>query len=117
MANRFVTVSADQNGNLQAFPDPLHVRYGDQVIWTNGMSGGYGMTGGYKVTEFSPVQPPLFASGSIDVPCDNMSDPVTVQANPVSGISMRYKYSCVSTGPDGKVLDPIIIVDPPGGDR
>jgi hypothetical protein len=111
MANRYVAFYEDGDGTLHATPDPLHVRYGDQVIWTNGTSEDY------QVTEFSPAQPALFSSESISLPDNNVSSPVTVQANPSPGISMRYKYSCVSMGPDGKVLDPIIIVDPPGSDR
>jgi hypothetical protein len=108
MANRYVAFYTDENGALQARPDALHVHHGDQVIWTNGEREDY------RVTEFSPAQPPLFSSGSINLPGNNASAPATVQANPSQGIPLRYKYSCVSTGADGKVLDPIIIVDPPG---
>ncbi|HEV2991024.1 MAG TPA: hypothetical protein VG759_21475 [Candidatus Angelobacter sp.] len=111
MANRYVAFYEDGDGTLHASPDPLRVNCGDQVVWTNGTSGEY------QVTQFSPAQPALFSSESICLPDNDVSAPVTVKANPAPGISMRYKYSCVSTGPDGKVLDPIIIVDPPGGDR
>jgi hypothetical protein len=107
MVNRYITFYTDASGNLQASPDPLHVYQGDVVIWTNGESEDY------TVTAFSPTLPPLFSCTSINLPKHNASAPATVQANPAAGVPLTYKYSCVSTGADGKVLDPIIIVDPP----
>lgn len=109
MANQYVKFYTDGNGALQASPDPLYVSHGDNVIWTSGE------TGDYKVTAFSPAQPPLFSSGSIDLPGNGTSAPATVQANPSPGVPLIYKYSCVPTSQDGKVLDPVIIVEAPGG--
>jgi plastocyanin len=109
MANRYVSFYEDSSHILHASPDPLYVNPGDQVIWTNGMSGEY------RVTNFSPTLPALFSSGSIDLPGNNASAPATVQANPAPGTSVAYSYACVPVLPTAQALDPIIIVETPGG--
>ncbi len=108
MTEHMITIYENAQGGLQTDPDTLHVLHGDQVVWKNQSNTDY------YVTDFSPQVPPLFSTGSIPVPPNNTSGPITVQADPVAGISMKYKYSCVSADPGGQVLDPIIIVDAPG---
>ena len=108
MTEHMVTIYEDANGELQTDPDTLHVLHGDQVVWKSRLATEYYVTG------FSPQIPPLFSAGSIPVPANQTSGPITVQPDPAPGSVMSYKYSCVSSSPGGKVLDPIIIVDPPG---
>jgi hypothetical protein len=114
-----VVIYVDENGNSVVNPATIHVKKGHLVVWCSNIQDAL-YAKNFRLR--NPPGPKLFTESEFAIPQNDQGPSSAVLPTPSAGTTWTYDYDISTlaghliTFKDlaGTIIDPVIIVDPPG---